>query len=105
MPRVLLFGMFGLLLLNGLLQAEDSKPISLYNGKDLSGWRGQGMHDPKQWNDMKPEEREKKQTQYNGRHAEALESRRRRNHQRWKRCLSHHGQGLWAISFSNSNGR
>lgn len=62
MQRVLLFG---LLFLAAPLQAEDSKPVTLYNGKDLAGWRGQGMHDPKQWNDMKAEDREKKQAQYN----------------------------------------
>src|SRR5690349_9321603 len=65
MQRVLLLGMFGLLLLSGRLQAEDSKAVSLYNGKDLSGWRGQAMHDPIKWNEMKAEEREKLQTKYN----------------------------------------
>lgn len=65
MPRVLLIGMFGLLLQTGSLQAADSKPVALYNGKDLSGWRGQKMHDPVQWNNMKAEDREKLQTQYN----------------------------------------
>ena len=66
MQRACFGGICGaFLLFAGVIQAEDSKPVSLYNGKDLSGWRGQGMHDPKVWNEMKSEEREKKQAQYN----------------------------------------
>jgi len=65
MPRVLLAALFGLLCFSASGFAADSKAVPLFNGKDLSGWRGQGMHDPVVWNDMKPEEREKKQAAYN----------------------------------------
>jgi len=66
MQRVFLVGMYGfMLLLAGAIQAADSKSVPLYNGKDLTGWRGQGMHDPAVWNDMKSEDREKTQAKYN----------------------------------------
>lgn len=65
MPRLLLIGMFGLLFLATPLQAADAKPVPLYNGKDLTGWRGQEMINPVVWNEMKSEDREKKQAQFN----------------------------------------
>lgn len=66
MQRVYLGGMCALmLLLASETHAADPKPVSLYNGKDLTGWRGQGMHDPVAWNAMKAEDREKKQAGYN----------------------------------------
>lgn len=43
---------------------EDSAPegfVSLFNGKDLSGWHGQGHFDPRQLEKMSPEERAAKQ--------------------------------------------
>ncbi len=38
--------------------------VSLFNGKDLSGWRGQNMQNPEVWNAMKADERAKKQAEF-----------------------------------------
>jgi hypothetical protein len=65
MQRVFLGAICALVLFVPGIQAADSKATPLYNGKDLTGWRGQGMHDPAVWNAMSSEEREKKQTPYN----------------------------------------
>lgn len=65
MPRVFVGGICLLLCLTGTLLAAEPQGVPLFNGKDLSGWRGQGMHDPTVWNAMNSEERAKKQAAYN----------------------------------------
>ncbi|MGC4002758.1 MAG: DUF1080 domain-containing protein [Pirellulales bacterium] len=42
--------------------AQEARP--LFNGKDLSGWRGQGMVDPVKWNEMDVEKRKTEQAKY-----------------------------------------
>jgi hypothetical protein len=56
------FGLFLCLLLNGVASAAVTPPpgfVALYNGRDLSGWRGGDTFDHRKWQAMSAEERAK----------------------------------------------